>query len=482
LLARSLQAISALQGLTMATELDRIPMARAPIKADVVVVGAGVAGLAAARDLRSKGLSVAVVEARRRLGGRVRTLHPASGGCPIELGAEFVHGRPEALLSLVRSAGLSLVETSGSDWCVRPGVTRACDSGAVVERVMSRLSEAAGRDESFREFVEAREWGDDLEFAVTFVEGFHAARADRISVQYLAESERTAASIEGDRSFRILDGYDRIVASLAAGLDRSSLHFDTTVQRIVWEPGAVRIAAVRRGDGDEVTFAARAAIITLPLGVLKASPGSEGAVVFAPDPERIRAAIDKLEMGNAVHLALRFRERFWDRHRLAGSGGKVASDLGFLFAVGEAIPVWWTNMPILDATLTGWVGGPGAECLAGATTDGLVERAIGTLSRIFAMRAETLRELVVKACRHDWQADPFARGAYSYVPVGAHDARIDLATPVERTLYFAGEAVHIGGQTGTVHGAILSGQRAARLAVEHAKASVPASPNARHDS
>ena len=122
---------------------------------DVVVIGAGVAGLAAARELRRAGLGVVVLEARGRLGGRVHTARP-DGSHAVELGAEFVHGRPDELSSIARAAGLSLVESEGAQYCFRHGAVSACDNWALIEKVTSRFDEVGERDRSFSDFVQER--------------------------------------------------------------------------------------------------------------------------------------------------------------------------------------------------------------------------------------------------------------------------------------------------------------------------------------
>ncbi len=427
---------------------------------DVVVIGAGVSGLAAARELRRAGLTVTVLEARDRLGGRVYTARDETGARPVELGAEFVHGRPAELWEIAASAGLSLVETGGTRWCTIDGRADECDIGSVVDEVMDRLGEAGDRDVSFREFVDAREWGKELRFATAYVEGFHAARPERVSVRYLAEAERTEAEIDGDRAFRVFEGYDRVVEWLAADLDESSVRLNTAATTIRWEPGRVLVeTATREGRGPDVE--ARFAVVTLPLAVLKTSPNETGGVRIVPDPPRVRGAVERLEVGQVVRISLRFRERFWEHRALVGSGEQGLWNLGFAFAPGQPFPVWWTRMPVVDSMLTGWVGGPGAERLAGVAEPEIVELAIRALAALFEERPERLRELVTGTWFHDWHADPFARGAYSYVPVGAGDARTDLAEPVDETLFFAGEATTLGRESGTVHGAIASGRRAA---------------------
>lgn len=111
--------------------------------------------------------------------------------------------------------------------------------------------------------------------------------------------------------------------------------------------------------------------------------------------------------------------------------------------------------------LTGWAAGPKGEKLSGRGKAFIVERALEVLSRVFGPRVETLRDLLQDSHVHDWQADPYSRGSYSYTLVGGENAARALATPVDDTLFFAGEATDFTGHNGTVHGALASGGRAA---------------------
>ena len=153
-----------------------------------------------------------------------------------------------------------------------------------------------------------------------------------------------------------------------------------------------------------------------------------------------------LAMGSASRITLVFRERFWET---------AADGLSFLFAPGEAVPVWWSSAPDASPTLTGWIGGPRAA--AGPVGDMLRDAALATLGKVFGR--DDLDSLLLSWHTHDWQRDPLVRGAYSYAPAGAVQASQVLARPVEDTLYFAGEHTDTTGHWGTVHAALRSGLR-----------------------
>jgi monoamine oxidase len=135
--------------------------------------------------------------------------------------------------------------------------------------------------------------------------------------------------------------------------------------------------------------------------------------------------------------------------------------LSFLLSDDDVMPTWWTSHPVLVPTLTGWAAGPRAARLAGQPERAVVEQAVAALARVLDMERGPLDERLDGWSFHDWSADPFSRGAYSYVCAGGLDAPRQLGLPIEETLFFAGEATDPNGHTGTVHAALASGRRAA---------------------
>jgi monoamine oxidase len=158
-------------------------------------------------------------------------------------------------------------------------------------------------------------------------------------------------------------------------------------------------------------------------------------------------------------VVLRFRERFWDS--LRPSGDKTLSDMSFLLSDDQWFPTWWTTMPEKHPVITGWAPFLAGRRLSGKDQSFVTHRAVETLSRLMGVDADTVEKMFQGSYFHDWQSDPFSRGAYSYGKVGAVDAQRALAAPIENTLFFAGEATDSTGNNGTVHGAIASGHRAA---------------------
>ena len=436
---------------------------------DVVVLGAGAAGLAAAAVLAGAGLEVAVLEARDRTGGRVHTLRDPMAPVPIELGAEFIHGRPKELWSLVRSARLPACDAAVGQWLARDGELRPLQGfWDRMDELFRRIDVEAGEDESFAAFLETRyagdEWRELRELATSFVEGYYAARADRVSARFLIEGEDDTAE-QVERSFHILCGYDRVLEALAAGLPPGSVRLGTVVSEVRWTNGRVEVQAHSRLGHPLPPVRARRAVITLPLGVLQAPADQPGGVRFEPDPPAVREAIGRLAMGQVVKLVLRFRDPVWETvfETVRYEPGPPVP-VKFIRTPGRP-GTWWTPLPIRAPLLVGWVGGSAAEAMVGLAAPEIVAGALDTLAPALGIGRATLESALEAWYFHDWQADPFARGAYSYLPVGGERARELLGTPVEDTFFFAGEALAGGDATGTVHGAIRSGRRAAEAVV-----------------
>ena len=436
---------------------------------DVVVIGAGASGLAAARALTEQGIDVLVLEARERVGGRVFTVRPPHTSVPIELGAEFIHGTAPEVDEIVQSAGLPTCDIGGHRWQVVGGagkLRRADDFWSAIEDVMRRLDANRRPDRSFADFLEDRPGGRRLarDRAVTlqYVEGFHAADPRRISERVLAEAGSPHGDVREQRMGRVLAGYDRVIDWLAEPLD-DRVRRSAIVTRVHWERGRVSVD-VRHPDGrTRPTIEARAAIITVSAGVLGAPPGENGAIELVPEPRGRRRIFDQIAMGSVVRIALRLSERFWASEWFAKRAGTQELDtMTFLLTNAEQFPVWWTAYPLRVPILVGWQGGLRAKALAQLASEELEDAAIATLAQHLRIAPRRMRGMVEGTWTHDWEHDPYSRGAYSYQTVGGADAPAMLSRPVRGTLFFAGEAANREGRTGTVHGAIASGRRAAR--------------------
>jgi monoamine oxidase len=433
------------------------------------VIGAGVAGLAAAADLAARGVRVVVLEARDRIGGRIDTRREPGVPIPIELGAEFLHGAAPETTAIVDAAGLTTIEVTGEQWGrIRGRLQRLDGFWDRVGEVMSHINPKHTPDRSFADFLAARPGGQRLaearRIARRFVEGFQAADATRISTRALAQGANTDES----RARRLVAGYDRIPVFLARGLS-DRIQLQAIAARVEWRPGHVRVVARRLGPRSEnLTVTARAAIVTVPIGVLQAQPPATGAIVFDPDVPAIRRAVSGLTMGPAVRAVCVFRDPFWRGPLRALPPGAALTHASFLHGPDSPFPVWWTTYPLHAPMLTGWSGGPRAAALLAGGLDAVERAAPAALAGLLGVSPRRVARAVRRCWSYDWERDPFARGAYSYALVGGAGAFRALARPVAGTLFFAGEATLDDGRNGTVDGAIASGQRAAARVARHA--------------
>jgi monoamine oxidase len=412
---------------------------------DALIIGGGIAGLTAARHLTEAGLRVTLLEARDRLGGRIYTHHTAQ--FPVELGAEFVHGRPEEILGLAAEAAAPIVPVQGS---FRRKIGGAwADAGHLMEEVDQLFAKlpAGEPDQSFQYYLDRSGTNEKVkQQALRYVEGFHAAEPSLISARSLVRDSRAEEAIEGDHQYRIASGYESLVQAVADRIEqeRCKIVMNSAVNQIVWRQGQV----IARTPATE--YQAPRAIVTLPLGVLKSN-----SMIFQPALMEKQNAMNFLEMGPVIRVSLCFQEKFWERD------SEMAA-LSFLFTDDPQFPTWWTSNPLPYPILTAWAAGPNAGAHTGRTKDEIVETAVKALARIMGLAEPELWGQLTGSFMHDWQADPFARGAYSYAAVGGTDAAQILAAPVAETLFFAGEATNGDGYNGTVHGAIATGLRAAK--------------------
>lgn len=414
-------------------------------KDSFVIVGGGISGLAAGCELARHGHQVVLLEAQPRLGGRIHTVR--HNGVPIELGAEFVHGRSKVLCAAIEAAGLSVLDAPARNQFYDAGQLRDVELWDKVGEVLNSVSPRRP-DLPMRQFIEESSL-DELtqRLALGFVEGFNAADASRISAHALLRAEYASEMMDGEAQFRIAAGYGALVDWLANSIRQAGREIitDAVVRMVRWKYAYVE--ALYSRNGIDESAAAERAIITLPLGVLKAR-----TVRFDPPLAHKLQAIDDLQYGNAVRITLAFREPWWR--------GKHPE---FVHAFDETLHTWWTDSR--GHVLTGWAGGPKADSLVRASSRDLEDLAIDTISRILDKKPTSVCSLLERSYSHNWAADPWAQGAYSYIPVNGMDLPKMLAEPAAQTLFFAGEATVYDAQLGTVFGAYESGLRAAREAL-----------------
>jgi len=421
---------------------------------DTIVVGAGVAGLTAARLLARAGQRVMVLEARERVGGRVWT--DRQDGLVTDLGASWIHGvTGSAVAEAAEAFGMRTVEFTVGGYQpdsrpiahYGPGGRRLTDAEArsyvadihTVDATLVRVIADSAPDASYRDVTETaiaqQGWDDERaqrvrEYLEHRSEEQYGAWIDDLAAHGLDDD-----SIDGDEVV-FPDGYDRLPARLAEGLDIRLSHI---VSRVRWSAGGVVV------DTDRGEFGADAAVVTVPVGVLK----SDAFAIEPGLPEPVGGALSRLTMNAFEKVFLRFDTRFWDED---------------VYAIRQQGPegVWWHSWYDLTAldgapTLLTFAAGPAATRTRGWTPAQVVDSVLAQLRRLYGDRVEAPRNVHITA----WQDDPFAHGSYAYMMLGATTSDHDtLATPIGGVLHLAGEATWTD-DPATVSAAMYSGHRAA---------------------
>ena len=266
---------------------------------DVLILGAGISGLVAARALADRGLRVCLLEARPRVGGRILSQQVEGGGI-VELGAEFVHGRAPELWALIDEVGAATVERHGSMLREQsPGILTADDPNdnamfEPLEQLEELYRPRPRHDQTFADWLAASNVPHHLRPALTaYVEGFNAADANRISVRSLGIQQKAEDAIEGDRSWHLPGGYSQLPDYLAARIKNlgSEIRLNTEVRNIRWSPGKVLVKTT------DAEFSAPQCLITLPLPLLQ-NANRPGGIQITPEPAAIPHA-RRLAMGHA---------------------------------------------------------------------------------------------------------------------------------------------------------------------------------------
>jgi monoamine oxidase len=414
---------------------------------DIIIVGAGAAGLMAMHDLISNGYKVCLMEASDRAGGRMQTTI-LENGAVMEAGAEFIHGKAPITKQLLGQASVPFYPVTGNMCTIRNGVwfpDDAVDNG--FDKFQEKL-ESIEADCSILQFLDrhfpANEYDLLRSSIINLAEGFDLADISRASVQAL----QTELSMLDEEQFRIEGGYAALIKYLVEATQRTknaAIHYNTRVQAVDHREEKI-IAVTNRGE-----FIAKKIILTVSAGVLQS-----GDIRIQPVSTEHETAIMQLGFGSVIKILLRFKDAFWfEKH----------GDIGFLLT-DEKIPTWWTQLPRRTPLLTGWFGGPRALALSKKPEADIYDVALDSLAKIFQVNKDWIRNEVVEHHIYCWNENEFTKGGYSYNTITSSEAKRVLQQPIAGKIYFAGEAIYSGESQGTVEAALTSGREVARKITE----------------
>jgi len=404
----------------------------------IIIVGGGIAGLAAALQLIKQGYIVTVLEASDRLGGRIHTVHDSSFDRPVEKGMEFIHGNLPLTMQLLEDAGIEYQPVKGHMIRIVDGDWKAQDDFTVGwKELMERMNEVR-EDRTVSEFLKENfsdtKYEELRKSVIRFAQGFDLADPSKASVLTLREEWMS----EEDEQFRIPGGCDQMIHYLERECLKSGalIYVSSPVTEIKWQKNDVTVTTT-----DKKTYSGNKIIITVSLGMLLTH-----TISFHPSIDDYLKVGEKIGYGTVVKVLLQFRESFWEKKK---------KDIGFLFT-SEIIPTWWTQLPSSYPLLTGWAGGPQAWPLENNDDETILALALQSLSNVFKQPVRELKQLLTASLVVNWSKESFAKGGYSYSMIESTKAQKHFATPIDETIFYAGEAFYDGPSPGTVEAALVS--------------------------
>lgn len=416
-------------------------------KEQIIIVGAGAAGLMAARELGKAGKKVIILEARDRIGGRIWPLPKDEFGYEAQAGAEYMHGEAPLTTSLAKEAGMTLLLTKGDMWNSYNGnITlnnELIPDQDVLHEKLKELEQDLPIADFFEKYIPEEKYAAMRGAVLGMVEGYDAADPKRISTFALRDEWLGGGAW---LQYRIKEGYGALLKFLESecGKNGVEIRLNAPVEEINIKKEGVSVRLLEGG-----VYEAGRVIVTVPLPALK-------DINFIPALHEKLEAASKIGFGDVIKLLLKFKSRWW-----VNASGKDFGEMDFMLS-NEAISVWWTQYPDLIPVLTGWVAGPRAQKFAKSSEEEIIDAGLESLANIFKVGKEHIKKELVFAKVANWPADPWAKGAYSYWTLEADAAQQELLKPVGNRLFFAGEALCEGKDAATVEGALASGVVAAR--------------------
>ncbi|HWA32859.1 MAG TPA: FAD-dependent oxidoreductase, partial [Cyclobacteriaceae bacterium] len=299
---------------------------------DVIVIGAGIAGLSAAIALRKKSKTVMIIEARARTGGRIHSSTDGGFSRPVESGAEFIHGKAPMLNKLLHAAAVPLVKTESNAWEIGNGKLKPAEIVSPDIELLSGALHKLSQDMTMTEFLNqhfpAPGFATLRENVKYLVQGFDAADVDKISALSLRDEWSDEESFSGKRP---MEGYSQLIDSLTTSVKEAGadIILNSPVKEVRWKPGRAEVFS-RLGQ-----FIGHKMLVTVPAAVLK-----NKGINFIPAITHHQQAFEQIETGGVIKFLFEFKDALWEK---PGSGFRQMKNLGFVFS-DAPVPTWWTQL------------------------------------------------------------------------------------------------------------------------------------------
>ncbi len=400
-----------------------------------------------ARVLAQAGKKVVVLEARDRIGGRIYPLSEADFGYEAAGGAEFIHGEAPVSKALAKEVGLTLYHPQ-EWWSVRDGepmpIERLSAHDPLLESKLRALTEDISVAEFLRQNFPQEQHAALWDFVTRWTEGYDAADTEKASTFGLREEMLNEGSW---LQMNIKEGYGPLIKFLKTEAEKHGAEFilNKIVTAIDYTGDKVKVST-----SDGLIYQTTQVILTVPLPILP-------EIQFAPAIPTQLAAAAKIGYGGVIKLILKFKDKWW-----TGVREQVFEKMFFMLS-SEPVPTWWTQYPQERPILTGWLPGPEALEMSKKSDEDILALALESLSKIFTIGVDELKEQLTNYKILNWPKDPYARGVYSYATPWSAEAIAELQKPIANKVYLAGEAIYEGSEVGTVEAALTSGQRVAKL-------------------